>query len=185
MRKDELRDKTERGLTCCDGTAIYLGHCPEGCPYLAGSERSDQCVAKLHADALALLKAQDAEDCISRAEAMFTLGYCHSALGVEDRTYVQGIISGLPSRNYKPRVLALEELSVNLENHFLWVEARDESIYHLKVLAVHLSTSGVTDIDFNLPTCYLELSTKTMGKKWRPWTSLPTEEQREAVKWDD
>ncbi len=58
MRKDDLRDKAIQGLERCDGTAVHLGHCPEDCPYFAESERADQCVAKLHADALALLKEQ-------------------------------------------------------------------------------------------------------------------------------
>lgn len=86
-------------------------------------------------------------------------------------------------KEQEPKVLALEELSTDLENQFLWVEACDGRMYHMEVLAVHLSTSGVTDIDFNLPTCFLELSTNNMGKKWRPWTSCPTDEQREAVSW--
>lgn len=59
MRKDELREKVIKGFTRCDGAAIQLGHCPEDCPYLAESERADQCLAKLHADAMELLKAQE------------------------------------------------------------------------------------------------------------------------------
>lgn len=142
MQRDDLREKTVQGLACCDGAAVQLGHCPEDCPYLAESERADKCVEKLHADALVLLKGQEA------------------------------------------RIMTLEELSADLEGQFLWVEAYDGVMYHMEVLAVHLSASGVTDIDFNLPTCYLELPTKTIGKKWRPWTALPTKEQTEAVEWE-
>ena len=60
MQKDELREKAIKGCTRCDGAAVQLGHCPEDCPYFGESERADQCVAKLHADALALLKDQKA-----------------------------------------------------------------------------------------------------------------------------
>ena len=57
----DLREKVIKGFMCCDGTAIYLGHCQEDCPYLSESERADQCVEKLHSDALSLLKAQEPE----------------------------------------------------------------------------------------------------------------------------
>lgn len=53
---DKLK-KVIKGLDCCTGTAVHLGHCPEGCPYFAESERADKCVEKLHNDALELLKA--------------------------------------------------------------------------------------------------------------------------------
>ena len=49
-------EKTLEGLDCCTGTAVHLGHCPEGCPYFAESERADKCFEKLHHDALELLK---------------------------------------------------------------------------------------------------------------------------------
>lgn len=54
-------EKTLAGLDCCTGTAVHLGHCPEGCPYWAESERADKCVEKLHYDALELLKALQAK----------------------------------------------------------------------------------------------------------------------------
>jgi hypothetical protein len=80
--------------------------------------------------------------------------------------------------------MTLEELSVELEKQFLWVEPRGGRIYCLEVLGVHISAYGVVGIDFNLPSCVLELSTKSMGEKWRIWTSQPTNEQREAVPWN-
>lgn len=59
MTVDELREKVIKGFTCCDGAAVHLGHCQEDCPYFGESERADECVEKLHSDALSLLKAQE------------------------------------------------------------------------------------------------------------------------------
>ena len=53
----DKREKVTKGLACCSGTALFLGHCPEECPYLDKTERVDQCVELLHTDALELLKA--------------------------------------------------------------------------------------------------------------------------------
>lgn len=55
----DKREKVIKGLTCCDGAAVHLGHCQEDCPYLGESERADKCVEKLHSDSLSLLKAQE------------------------------------------------------------------------------------------------------------------------------
>lgn len=56
VQKNSLFDKTVKGLNCCDGAAVQLGHCPEGCPYLASAERADKCIERLHEDALKLLE---------------------------------------------------------------------------------------------------------------------------------
>ena len=52
-------EKVIKGFECCGGPAIYLGHCPEECPYFSESERADKCVEKLHADALELLREKE------------------------------------------------------------------------------------------------------------------------------
>lgn len=71
-------EKTMEGLDCCTGTAVHLGHCPEGCPYLAESERADKCVEKLHHDALELLKAQEPNVMTMEEAARNAYSYYHT-----------------------------------------------------------------------------------------------------------
>lgn len=65
-----------------------------------------------------------------------------------------------------------------------WLEVPESLLcsYCLEIIGVHYSLDGVTDIDFNTPTAFIELSTEKIGKTWRPWTKQPTEEQRETAK---
>lgn len=86
-------------------------------------------------------------------------------------------------RNTEPRIMTLEELQEIKEGQFLWIEGiKDGRFYCLEIIGVHYSLDGVTDIDFNTPTAFIELSTEKIGKTWRPWTKQPTEEQRETAK---
>ncbi len=51
-------EKVIRGLECCTGCALFLNDCPNGCPFLEGTESGEECVEHLHADALTLLQFQ-------------------------------------------------------------------------------------------------------------------------------
>lgn len=46
-------------LRNCDGHAIHTGHGCEKCPFLEGTESGEECVERLHAAALELLKKDD------------------------------------------------------------------------------------------------------------------------------
>ena len=46
-------------LRNCDGHAIHTGHGCEKCPFLEGTESGEECVERLHASALELLKEQE------------------------------------------------------------------------------------------------------------------------------
>ena len=118
--------KVIKGLELCTerGTA-YQSQCPS-CPYYPLLE-STKCIFELHADALALLKAQE------------------------------------------PRVMTLEEWK-NLH------EPKDG-----ECLCYELSDGTLKAMLCKVYTGCEHL----YGKKFRVWTSRPTDEQRLAVKWDD
>lgn len=53
------QEQTIAWLRLCDGHAIHTGHGCENCPYLEETESGEECVERLHADAVSLLKAQE------------------------------------------------------------------------------------------------------------------------------
>ena len=54
------REKVIRWLKNCDGHAIFTGHGCEKCPYFKdGNISEEECVERLHLDALELLKEQE------------------------------------------------------------------------------------------------------------------------------
>jgi hypothetical protein len=81
----------------------------------------------------------------------------------------------------EPRVMTLEEA---LGSEECWLERKDGNVT-VADIALNGQDSGGYDVDSN------ELSTMRRytfhsgyyGKYWRCWTSRPTDEQREKVKW--
>lgn len=86
----------------------------------------------------------------------------------------------------EPRVMTLEEVGETFDD--MWLEYNDR---------VYPATWGGTDYNRNAVSYYvhgyvrvgrgitLTLPIEDYGKTWRCWTARPTDEQREAVKWDD
>ena len=82
------------------------------------------------------------------------------------------------------KCLTKAELDGLNENQFVWIEGRTGYLYCLQIIGICRKKTGVSDIWFNAPTSYVEKSTNRYGKSYRIWTDKPTEEQRQAVKWE-
>lgn len=86
----------------------------------------------------------------------------------------------------EPRVLTLEELrQLEHTDHIIWIEANGdpESFDGYAEVTTNIVTK---DIELFVPGNEVEFipDNKNYGKTWRCWSSKPTDEQREAVKWD-
>lgn len=83
----------------------------------------------------------------------------------------------------EPRVMALEE--VRDEAEYMYLEKHSETGSDLYGCAIRGDCDG-----YGIELLMSEYDTarerwREYGKTWRCWTSCPTDEQREAVKWDD
>lgn len=84
-----------------------------------------------------------------------------------------------------PRVMTLEEINAVKQNDVLVYEsnAAFKAIFHFIV------TEGVVDNELRIKTEFERIDMaaplETYNRVWRCWTSRPTDEQREAVKWDN
>ena len=82
------------------------------------------------------------------------------------------------------KCLTKAELDDLNENQFVWIEERTGHLYYLQIIGICRGKTGVSDIQFNAPTSYVERSTIRYGKSYRIWTDKPTKEQSQAVKWE-
>lgn len=87
-------------------------------------------------------------------------------------------------KEQEAKCLTKAELDDLDENQFIWIEGRTGDLYCLQIIGICRERTGVSDIQFNAPTSYVERSTNTYGKSYRIWTDKPTEEQSQAVKWE-
>lgn len=141
----------------CKGLETHLskeGEC-EQCPYRYSP--GSCAMDRLHRDALTLIRQQ--QERIRELEAAQT-----------------------------PRVMTLEEVKEMKRYTICAVEQRSK-VLHTTFNAEYrgtLTIDGQDYLDFGL---YLDVnpfrrSEGGYGKTWRCWTSRPTDEQREAAKWD-
>ncbi len=96
--------------------------------------------------------------------------------------YYDQIMDALKEQEAK--CLTKAELDDLDENQFVWIEGRTGYLYCLQIIGICRERTGVSDIQFNAPTSYVERSTNTYGKSYRIWTDKPTEKQSQAVKWE-
>ena len=91
----------------------------------------------------------------------------------------------------EPKVLTLEELKKSVDCP-CWFESHGTYMGQkgFWIIPYMFSVTGMMSYVFPLMqtdergnTHYSELGTYVYGKVWRCWTSRPTDEQREAVKW--
>lgn len=87
-------------------------------------------------------------------------------------------------KEQEAKCLTKAELDDLNENQFVWIEERTGCLYCLQIIGICREKTGVSDIQFNAPTSYVERSTNRYGKSYRIWTNKPTEEQSQAVKWE-
>lgn len=82
----------------------------------------------------------------------------------------------------EPRVLTLEEVH-EMAWDYCYLE---EEVIKDKVLQMYSGKYRIKCITWpSIASCVLTFGDNAYGKRWRCWTSRPTEEQRKAVKWDD
>lgn len=82
-------------------------------------------------------------------------------------------------KEQEPRVMTLEEV---VSAECVWIEYAASG----NVVIAFPWDIELTDDTYNFicnPNCIVELKS-LYGEEWRCWTSRPTEEQREAVKWE-
>lgn len=83
----------------------------------------------------------------------------------------------------EPRVLTLEEAEI-FEDGWYWIEYQTiyqtSGIYHLRCHAIYPE-----GYDFDQPHSYIQMTEDDYGRYWRCWSARPTDEQREAVPWQD
>ena len=87
-------------------------------------------------------------------------------------------------KEHEAKCLTKAELDDLNENQFEWIEIRTGHLYCLQIIGICREKTGVSDIQFNAPTSYVERSTIRYGKSYRIWTDKPTKEQSQAVKWE-
>lgn len=81
----------------------------------------------------------------------------------------------------EPRVIDISEI-YTAKKLDVWIEHTSENIVQPLILIETEMTDKYQTVYFSP---MLVRSIKTYGKTWRCWTARPTDEQREAVKWDD
>jgi hypothetical protein len=90
----------------------------------------------------------------------------------------------------EPRVMTLEEIKALPD--YVFLEDRDIShVFSIKTISrpalpqlVFVNISGEECVGFRGPDGDTSLVTSRYRVEWRCWTSRPTDEQREAVKWE-
>lgn len=87
-------------------------------------------------------------------------------------------------KEQEAKCLTKAELNDLNENQFVWIEGRTGYLYCLQIIGICRDKTGVSDIQFNAVTSYVEKSTNLYGENYRIWTNKPTEEQKQEVKWD-
>lgn len=86
-------------------------------------------------------------------------------------------------KEQKAKCLTKDELVELHEQQFVWVEGQVGYLYCVRIVGICAGENGVTDIQFDTPSSFVEFSTTIYGMSYRIWTAEPTDEQRRAVKW--
>ena len=108
--------------------------------------------------------------------------YCtdHTGMGMDCARMYTDAIALLQEQ--EPRVLTLEE--VRDEAEYMFLEKRSATWSDLFGCAIRGDWDGY-GMDLLLgEDDYIRGMWENYGKTWRCWTARPTNEQREAVKWD-
>lgn len=83
----------------------------------------------------------------------------------------------------EPRVFDADEIVLSAEpSGWLWLEM--ENGHCGEAYKSGRTISGFINFGHGFDSSFTSLSPKDYGKTWRCWTSRPTYEQREAVKWE-
>lgn len=130
--------------------------------------------AQMLKDALALLKAQDAElerlkNCGAECKIECLLDEYNKVVAERDAL----------RKAQEPRVMTLEEVREKMP-FVLWVEDLDARV---QVFPVALVDGAYRDGAFDW-CADVEIEQDDYGKRWRYWDKRPTNEKREATPWE-
>lgn len=87
-------------------------------------------------------------------------------------------------KEQEPRVMDADEIVLSTDpSKWLWVERKGD--YCAEAFKAGKTISGLISFDSETPGAFLYCERPDeYGKTWRCWSSRPTDEQREAVKWE-
>ena len=199
------REKVIKGLECCNAPNDH-----EHCPY-DGEEHYNICTHKLLTDAIALLKAQEPAtvepkridladetkawlDKMDAVEALSNIAnICMDWDGYRTANGLGGLINEIWAyarycanrlfKAHEPRVMTLEEVKALPSETDVWLDEFCSIVVAATISCTLYGNAyfyGIEHADYGVDYKLIDY-----GKEWRCWTSRPTEEQREAVKWDD
>lgn len=84
----------------------------------------------------------------------------------------------------EPRVMMLEDAKQAEAGTVVWLEWRIESKINSAIF-FRLINKGIDDsLEFHVLDGFVAARLACYGTEWRCWTSRPTDEQREKVKWN-
>ena len=86
-----------------------------------------------------------------------------------------------PMKDNEPMVLTLEEVEQTMT---VWGEINGHGFETMPLLLDRIEGSKVRFVSRDV-NWYLEADKKDYAKSWRCWSAKPTDEQREAVPWDE
>lgn len=195
--------RTTQGLECCGKGNMCRSHCP----YDGPENDIKNCTSQLARDALSLLNTQ--RERIKELEELLYKGGCdglnacsvmscpyYNASHVRIEETKAAIIVGLQTENEKLQA-KIRELETTRDPRVMTIceiQSFDGAVYVdepknpvcLKMLYCYevgqrTYGHGYTFVDSDGDKVFY--SAQGFGTKWRCWTSRPTDEQREAVKW--
>lgn len=186
MTEAEKREKVIRGLEAHANPKSCETCAGEECPYynMGGGFTGVTCSSILAVDALALLKEQEAkelsESCENCNEYDNEKHYCPKFCRVIRETVDELL------KEQEPRILSWREVKRldGIESPAVWLEDYDK-IHVIPALGL---TTGFMDDDkaaFRVRGRTVTANCSDYGKRWRAWTSRPTQEQRKEVPWDE
>ena len=186
------REKVIKGLECCMLSSWEPCH---DCPYYCGDVT--KCAPKVKSDAIALLKAQKPV----YVEERLVLDKLHNiqdyarvnqinwiADGAAFAETVMNMLRGeinLLRNQQEPRVMTeqeLDQLIASLDGEArVWIEHRKLGVYCATLWRGN-PNRGCGDFYNPRYECYH--AREAIWEWWRPWTSRPTDDQREATPWN-
>jgi len=157
------RKKVIKGLKCCCDT----GMCFHGCPYHNASKKITECTSQLALEALDLLKEQW-EQIKNRDESL--------EKAREEIKWLRGML-----KEQEARVMTLEEVKAFVWDYCYLEEERLPGKEYRMVCGDYALTCITWPC---VASMSIQHGDESYGRKWRCWSSKPTDEQREAVKWE-
>ena len=81
----------------------------------------------------------------------------------------------------EPHVMtAAEVFDLSMLHDYIWLEIRDEGLWHLQVF----DNAAPGLISFDIPYDTVECKLNKYGKEWRCWTGRPTKAECLWTRWD-